>query len=281
MIEPHLGLPLCVALALWAPATRLTLAVAAVALAALSLVALGFPTNLEYFTSVLPAHALSEVARDTQFSLTAVLATLGAPQLLAVRAGMLWYALMIGIGVTVAGVLAKKTANYALLACVPPAFAVFGGTFIHITQMAAALPAAVLLPVYTQSKSRALAVAALLLLAVPWLWAVAPTLILAPFVPVAYLAWQYWARNARITLLAAIAAALLLWGLSSLAAGAPHALHGLHGGAPAIDPRFAEAGWSAFTQKSTTNTIAAWMLRIPTWGGLALVLALLTREVRG
>jgi hypothetical protein len=279
MIEPHLGLPLCIALAFWVPATRLTLAVAAVAVAALSLVVLGFATNVEYFTSVLPAHALSEVARDTQFSLTAVLAALGTPQLLAVRAGMLWYVLMIGVGVTVAGMLAKKTTNNALLACVPPAFAVFGGTFIHITQIAAALPAAILLPEYTGSKSRALAVTALLLLAVPWLWAVAPTLILAPFVPVAYLAWQYWGENGRTILLAAIAAALLLWGLNTLAAGAPHGLHVLRGSA-AIDPRLAEAGWSAFTQKSTTNTIAAWALRIPTWGALALLLALLTRQTR-
>ena len=78
MIEPHLGLPVCVALAVWAPATRLPLAICLGVLAAASVITLGPAVNLEYFTSVLPAHALSEAARDTQFSLTSVLASLGA-----------------------------------------------------------------------------------------------------------------------------------------------------------------------------------------------------------
>ena len=88
MIEPHLGLPVCLALAVWAPATRLTLALALGVLAIVSLAVLGPATNFEYFTSVLPAHALSEAARDTQYSLTAVLFSLGAPQSVALRAGL-------------------------------------------------------------------------------------------------------------------------------------------------------------------------------------------------
>ena len=122
------------------PKTRLTLAVAFAALAALSLVVLGPGVNLEYFTSVLPAHALSEVTRDTQLSLTAVLTAIHVSPDAAVRAGTLWYAAMLVIGILAAGLLAKRTRNAAYLVCVPPAFAVFGGTFIHVTQIAAAIP---------------------------------------------------------------------------------------------------------------------------------------------
>ena len=66
MIEPHLGLPVVIALAVWVPATRVTLALLCGSLAAVSLVVLSPATNLEYFTSVLPAHVLSEAGRDSQ-----------------------------------------------------------------------------------------------------------------------------------------------------------------------------------------------------------------------
>ena len=277
MIEPHLGLPVCVALALWAPASRAVLAAAAVVLAALSLALLGPATNLEYFTAVLPAHALSEVTRDTQFSLTAVLASLGASQTVAVRGGSLWYVAMLIVGTLVAGLLARKSANGAFLACVPPAFAVLGGTFIHVTQIAAALPAAAIV-VFEKKEHQPLALVALLALAVPWLWVVSPALIVAPLVPVGYLAWRYWNGNVQAALLAAVAAAVLVWGLMELAALPAHTA--THAHAVALDPRLAEATWSAFTQKSSTNSVAAWMLRIPTWAGLVLLLAILIRDAR-
>ncbi len=274
MIEPHLGLPVCVALAVWLPATRMTLGLAFAVLGALSLVALGPSVNLEYFSSVLPAHALSEATRDTQYSLTAVLAALGFSPQSAVRAGTLWYAVMLVAGALVAGALAKRTRNPAFLACVPPAFAVFGGTFIHITQMAAALPAAALLVAYSTRTYRALAIAALLVLAVPWDWAISPALIVAPLVPVAYLAWSY-TREGRYALVAGVGTAALVLGLIELVAAAPHAA--AHAVAPTIDPRLAEASWSHFTARGSTNVLAGWMLRLPTWVALATLLALLAR----
>jgi hypothetical protein len=245
-------------------------------LGAIALAVLGPGTNLEYFTSVLPAHALSEIARDTQYSLTAVFYSLGASQTLALRAGGLWYVAMLALGTLLAGLLVKKTGNKAFLACVPPAFAVFGGTFIHITQITAALPAAVLLVTFAKKEHRTLAVVALLALSVPWAWVVSPAMIVAPLFPIAYLAWCYWGDSLLVVLLAAIAAAVLTLGLGELAAVAPHAI--AHRMPPVIDVRLAEASWSAFTQKSSTNGIAAWILRVPTWAGIALLLSLLMRE---
>ncbi len=271
MSEPHLGLPVCIALFFWAPATRLPLVLSLGFLAVVSLVVLGPATNFEYFTSVLPAHALSEAARDTQYSLTAVLFSLGVPESVALRMGLVWYGAMLALGTLVAGVLARKTGNNAYFVCIPPAFAVFGGSFIHVTQIAAALPAAVLLASGQKKERDLLAAIALLLLAVPWGWAISPALIIAPLFPVGFLAWRYWNGNARVALLAALAAAVLLWGLVELAGGAPGAA--AHARAIAIDPRLAEATWSNFTQKSSTNSIAAWMLRAPTWAALLLLLS--------
>jgi hypothetical protein len=273
MIEPHLGLPACIALAVWRPAARIPLAIAFLALAALSLAALGFAANLEYFSSVLPAHALSEISRDTQLSLTAVLAQLGLAPALAIRGGALSYVAMLALGVVAGGLLAKRTGNNAFVVCVPPAFAVFGGTFIHVTQVAAALPAAIMLTGCVEGKRRTFAIIALLLLAVPWLWSISPALLVAPLVPAGYLAWRYWNENVTALLVAAFATAALVCGFSSLSAAEPHA--GAHLVFLSIDPHLAEFAWSRFTQQSSTGSLAAWMMRLPTWLGLVSLLLLL------
>jgi hypothetical protein len=277
MIEPHLGLPVCIALACWRPATRVPLAAALLMLGALSIATLGVRTNVEYFTSVLPAHALSEATRDTQYSLTAVLAAFGLPQTTAVRAGTLWYIVMLIAGAFVAGLLAKKTRNDAFLVCVPPAFAVFGGTFIHVTQIAAAVPAAVLAVNYAKRPYRELALVALVLLAVPWGWSISPALTLAPVIPIGYLAWYATNRNLVAGLLAAIGGTILLFGFQELyTIAAPH--FGAHLTAPKIDASLPEASWSGYSRDNSSGTLAAWAVRLPTWFGLALLLGLVIRE---
>ncbi|HEV3090944.1 MAG TPA: glycosyltransferase 87 family protein [Candidatus Cybelea sp.] len=279
MIEPHLGLPVCLALAVWAPATRLPLLLALAALGALSLRALGSAVNVEYFTSVLPAHALSELTRDTQYSTSAVLAALGVAPVTAVRLGGAWYAAMLVAGTFVAGRLARKTGNAAFLACVPPAFAVFGGSFIHVTQIAVAAPAAALLIAYAPKECRDAAVVAALLLIVPWGWVVSPALIVAPLFPVGYLAWRYWEGNQRLVLFAAIGAALLVFGLQHLyTISGPHI--GAHPAVLPIDPRLPEASWSAYSRGSSGGSLAAWAVRLPTWGALGLLLWLMVRSAQ-
>lgn len=271
MVEPHLGLPVCVALLLWAPASRLAIGLGLVGLATVSVVALGPSANVEYFSTVLPAHALSEITRDTQYSLSAILAAIGVPQLIALRAGALWYLAMIVLGAIAARSLAKKTENAAFLAFVPPAFAVFGGTFIHITQIAAALPAALLLARYATRQDRTVLFAALIVLAVPWGWAVSPALIIAPAFPVAYLAWRYWSLNVPVILGVAIAATLLLLGLQHLyGINGPH--WGIHTMVPPLDARLPEASWRLYSQSHSNGSLAAWAVRFPTWIALAALL---------
>lgn len=279
MIEPHLGLPVCVALAVWRPATRWVLAAAFAALGGIALFALGIPTNVEYFSSVLPAHALSELTRDTQYSLSALLAAGGVAPNVAVRFGGIWYVAMLALGTLAAGRLARSSSNNAFLVCVPPAFAVFGGSFIHITQIAAAVPAALLFATYAKGALRTAAVIALLLLVVPWGWVVSPALIVAPVVPVAYLAWRFWKGETAYVLLAAIGAALMVFGLQHL-----YTLQSLHfgiaGAPPPIDPQLAEASWSVYSRGGSGGSLAAWAVRVPTWTGLAALLLMMLREAR-
>jgi hypothetical protein len=276
MIEPHLGLPICVALAIYAPASRLALAVCAAILAALSLVALGPAINVEYFTSVLPAHALSELTKDTQYSLSAVLAAFGMAPALALRAGILWYVAMVAAGVYAGGTMARRTGNAAWIACAPAAFAVFGGTFIHITQIAAAVPAALLLATTAPSRYRTLGGVALLALIVPWgwtIWLVAPTL------AVGYVAANLWKGSLIPALISAlIAAAFVAWLNHLNTIATPH--FGAIAHAFSIDPNLPEASWSALSQRSSHGTLAIWVMRLPTWTALALLLVLIVRTVR-
>jgi len=170
-IEPHLGLPAALALFACERRTRVALAAAAAALAAVSVAALGIATCRDYLLVVLPLHALSQVDDfGIQFGLTALLRSLGATPHDALLYGGLSYAAAVAGGIAVAGALARRTRDAAFLALVPPAFAVVGGTFLHLAQVGVAIPALVLLLASgaPAGRLRALAFAALVALSIPW-----------------------------------------------------------------------------------------------------------------
>jgi hypothetical protein len=89
LIEPHLGLPVCAAMLLWVPASRVGLAVTAAILAVAGALTLGVGGMSEYLSRVLPAQAGAEVGYIYQYSLTYLLHALGAPAATALAAGEL------------------------------------------------------------------------------------------------------------------------------------------------------------------------------------------------
>ncbi len=206
MIEPHLGLPVCIALAIWMPATRLTLALALALLGALSVAALGWATNFEYFTGVLPAHALSEVTRDTQYQPHRSSRLAGRampPRSVPGRSGT-WR-------------------------CSPPARSSPGSLHARAptTRWLVCRAAGIRrlrrnLHPYHADRRRAsgcgvarelreragdvLAIAALVLLLVPWVWAISPALLVAPLFA-GYLTWRCTDENLSAALIAALAVA--------------------------------------------------------------------------
>lgn len=167
MIEPHLALPALVAAFVAFRWMRGGIAVVVAALAILSLLAVGPATVAQYFRVVLPLHAASEVtAFGGQYGLSPFLYAMGFGERTALEIGSLSYAAMLVAGCAVAVAIARRTADPAYIALAPPAFAIIGGTFLHIHQIAVALPLGLLL--LARSGPRPLLVTAFVCLAIPW-----------------------------------------------------------------------------------------------------------------
>jgi hypothetical protein len=279
LIEPHLGLPVVLALALWAPAARLPLLGALVALGSLSLATLGLHTNVEYFTHVLPAQALSELGSDTQLSLSVILNGIGLAPKASIGIGVISYLISLVLGVAISKVLAQRLNSNAFLVATPVAMSLVGGTYIHITQMAAALPLALLLAVHAP-RFRPLFAATALLLAIPWLVVGNRHLGTAAALVVFYLAWEYCGRNVVSALASATCAAVFLLTLN-LWMPPPHAHARVDAGySLTIDTRYAEASWARYDEQIlSTGAAERWLGRAPTWlallflGGGAVALA--------
>ncbi len=144
MIMPQLALPAFVALLLFAPRARGALALTAAGLALISVAALGFAANVEYFTRTLPAQTRAEVCFTYQYSFTHLLARAGVPASGAIPAGQLSYAVLIALGVWAGLRLARVSGDRAALVLIPPAVASVGGAYAHSVQILAAVGAALL-----------------------------------------------------------------------------------------------------------------------------------------
>lgn len=162
--EPHVALPSLIAAFLFLPTLRAPLLAALALLVALpTLLPHSFALTGEYFAHVIPAHAASEISNVRQYSLTTALYNAGVREGSALFVGSLQYAAFAVVGIVAAWFLAPSLRPAVVLA--PVAFAVAGGTFIHATQIAGALPLALLLAARQRS---AVAWTAVALLAVPW-----------------------------------------------------------------------------------------------------------------
>jgi hypothetical protein len=99
---------------------------------------------------------------------------------LAVTLGSLWYVGALAAGIILALRLRARL-GIAVMAYVPPAFAVFGGTHTHAQQIALAIPAFMLLYSLTSGRRRDAWVVVTLFAAIPWLSIVAfPLIYLGP-----------------------------------------------------------------------------------------------------
>jgi hypothetical protein len=281
MLEPQIALPAAIGCFVLYRQSRVGLGAIIALFAALSVVTAGLNVTLGYVTTVVPAHALSEVSRDNQYSLATIAGALGVPDTSAALLGSLSYIAMTAIGVIVGVRLWRRFEEPALAVLVPPAFSLLGGSFVHTAEIAAAVPAALLLATRS-SALRPLCIGAALLLAVPWIYATSVVSFIAPFSPIAYLAYALGGRNRSIALTAACVAfatiAALFW-LSTFYH--PHVAAHLHA-YPYIDPRLAEASWRAYVLGNSTNNPIMWLLRAPTWCGLTLLaLAMLRTAAQG
>jgi hypothetical protein len=144
LIQPQFGLPVVLALGFWSPGARRPLLIGLAILGALTLSTLGIAGNELYFTSELPHHAASEVSWPFQLSLTWLLKYAGLSERLAVAAGSASYVLCTIAGLFAAHSFARRDER-ALAILTPAAFAMLGGSYVHIQQIATMLPLALIL----------------------------------------------------------------------------------------------------------------------------------------
>ncbi len=167
LIEPHFGAAACLSLFIFTPATRLPMSLFIVLLAAVN--QFGNPSTgwERYLGVVLPHHAASEVHNPGQLSLTSLLALWGVSDGVALAAGAASFLAMLVAGIVAGRRLSVALANPAALVLVPAAFCTVGGSFVHLSQTAIALPAIIYL-CSTSRKPQPLLAGSLVLLAIPW-----------------------------------------------------------------------------------------------------------------
>ncbi len=232
-----------------------------------SLAAGGLARNLAYVTVVLPAHALSEVSRDNQYSLSTVVAALGVSDAHAVLVGAVSYVVALCVGIYVGVRLARDYHDPAFALLVPPAFGLLGGSFVHTGEIAVAAPACLLLFARAH-RHRTLLLFTLVLLAVPWMLATSAASFLAPLFPVAILVYVLGGRDRTRALVSALASLVVIVGLFFISLHTPPHVIAHAVARPPIDPRLAEASWRTLVLGNSTNRLAMWLLRLPTWIGL-------------
>jgi hypothetical protein len=279
LIAPHVGLPAAVALFVCLPRTRAVLGALATCLGAISLACAGPWTTLEYLRNVLPAHALSEAESTQQLSLTGLLHMLGVSTKLALHIGSASYFATLLVGLLLSRKLARHDRRDALIVTLPTALVLTGGVFIHVTQMPAALPAALLLFTRMDPVARRLVGAAVVLLAIPW---DQPYLGLI-FIPLAAGAAFLMLRDLldeskAVALVGSLAAGGTVLALDlAFIYGAPYPIIRL----PPINPHdLAEISWGLNVRAiSTWDPLTFDLARLPSWFAIATIAAALIRFV--
>ncbi|MDE2482477.1 MAG: hypothetical protein KGN02_09840 [bacterium] len=165
-IEPHVGIPVVVALAVLLPRARLTLALGGAALLALHVAALGPTVAASYVSAVLPAQAHSEYHAADQFGSVWWLAQLGVPSAAIAPTSALLYLTALASGIALAARTRARRGDAAALVTIPLVVALAFAPYLHDVELGVALvtPLAALAPNPRDLRWIACAV----VLAVPW-----------------------------------------------------------------------------------------------------------------
>jgi hypothetical protein len=272
-VEPHVAAPLWLALFLFGGRVRAPLAILGSGLLLLD-AAIGGPARaIEYFASVLPLQALSEIHANDQFSLTHALALMGSGDALALRLGSASYALMFGIGIAVTWQLRRAGAGIEYLALAPPAFVLLGGVFLHDLQYMAALPLAVVLFARKRTAPFALATA---LLCIPWAPGSSRLALTFMFVSLGAVIWIYCRRRSHAPWMSLATLGLLVIVLVALVNAQPGA-HGA-GARPATNISANESAsivWRTYIESNpalSTPSARDIERKLPTWIAMLVLL---------
>jgi hypothetical protein len=265
MIEPHLGLPVWIAVVLLVPRSRPAAVVTGVLLALAGVLIVGPGVAIEYIGQVLPAQATAEAGYAYQYSLTYLLVNAGLPQGAALIAGQLSYVAMLAVGIWLGSKLARALQRQELVAYLPAACGVIGGAYVHMVDLAIAVPAALVLATHSHAASRTIATLALCLLAVPWIdvWIAKKLFLSSLFVVAAILLRQGLTPALSIGTFSAIAAAIYCF---ELWPPAPFSASTVMAAARPGD--LAQQAWRAYVLGLRTAPMPWLAIKIPTWAAL-------------
>jgi hypothetical protein len=230
---------------------------------------------IEYLRQVLPLHALAEVPRPVQYSATWLLDALGFSPAIALQAGAATYVGSIAASVLIAMRLLRRWNDRSVLVFAPLAAAVIGGTFVHSSEIALALPFAALLAVREQGRLAAAGALACAVLAVPWLQGGPQQTIVLVGAAVCAALVLLLNENSRLAL-GSLAGSAILAAALILAHREPAAVH-----QPRTFPipesrgELASASWGRYIwREQSAVTAADWLGKTPTWLALLALAAL-------
>lgn len=265
MIEPHLGLPVFVSVLLLVPPSRFAALVMGLLMALTGALTVGVAGLVEYLAGVLPAQAAAEAVYPYQYSLTYLLATTGLAPAAALAAGQFCYAALLALGIGLGAKLAVTLERRELVAYLPAACAVIGGSYVHMVDLAMAVPAALVLATYSRAASRTISTLALCLLAVPWIdvWIGKKLFLASLFVVAAILVRQRLAPMLSAGTFIAIAATIYGFELRP-----PAPFSGMTAMASLRPSDLAQQAWRAYVLQLESPVLPWFAIKIPTWTAL-------------
>jgi hypothetical protein len=269
LIEPHLGLPVCLALLVCVPASRLGLLGTCAALAAIAAGVAGVSEIGEYVARVLPAQGAAETGYPYQYSLTYLLHRFGMPPAAALFAGEISYAAMLAFAIWIARRTAAILHRPELIAYLPAACSVAAGAYVHMVDLAFAIPAALVLAWSLEGWKRSLAAVALCLLTIPWIpvW-ITKKLFVATLLVVALLLLRLripvGVAAASFAVIVACIYLLELFPPAPLVATTP---------GPFLPTDLVQRAWGAYVAALGDGGPLWLVVKVPTWLGLGGVFA--------
>jgi hypothetical protein len=212
LIEPHVGIFVVLALGAWVPRARVALVLSALASLAIAIAATSWSEQLTNLRLNLPAQAVASLHSQDQYGFSYLLALAGLPDRAALGLGTASTVVLFVLAIACARA-TERAGQRAGIALVPAALSVTGGAYIHLTQIALAVPAALLLVKLAPTRlGRMLAGSALVLLAIPWFYpAMVKGLLAFALVTCAILIWYLTKGSIRATACAVVACGLTLW----------------------------------------------------------------------
>jgi hypothetical protein len=271
-ILPQLALGVWVACAVLVPRLRVQLGLAGGMLCAVW-AATGTSLGIEYMRDVLPLHALAELPRLSQYSVSWIAHALGTDAGTALAAGLISWCVTLGLGIPAGRALARKWNDPAPIVLAPLAAAAMGGSFVHAGELIAALPIAMAVALRTVGTARMLACSALVTLMLPWYvfrfeFALIPIAILVAGVTVGLLSRQtVWGMRAALII------ALCIGSVTAISA---HDLTLRERSAVPLkltqDRVAASASWGRYVWSTESSvSLSALLAKVPVWVALLLL----------